>query len=184
MYRVKPIAFYVPTKHEYVRYGPWILDYRRDETTAYGSLTVNYGGKQNRSNYGKTTVVLDNDLNPWEFKSYGEIQNYIIEQNKNYLLTEYRLNRGQITCEDIPRFNIGHAIGRFSNISNIGINYDGDGGVKTTYTLSAFGVGETSKQQRETQKVYNRLRNIEERIQDDIPLITESDLNTLLGRKK
>jgi hypothetical protein len=28
------------------------------------------------------------------------------------------------------------------------------------------------------------LRNIEERIQDDIPLITESDLNTLLGRKK
>jgi uncharacterized protein YegJ (DUF2314 family) len=180
IHRIKLTSFYVPTQHESIRYGPWILDYRRDEQSLYGAVLINYGSIINRSNYGKTTILTDDSLNPWEFKSYGEIQNYVIEQNRNSLVTEHRTNRGQVVCEDIPRYNLGHQIGKFSNISSISIKY-GDGGVETTYSLTAFGIGDVSKQQREEQEIIKRIRNIETRTENlGVDLITKKDLATLL----
>ena len=164
--RIAPIAFYVPTIHSFVRYGPWMLDGR----------SVNL----NRSNYGITKINTSNDLNPWAFKSYGDVQNYILDQNKNTLMTEYRLNRGQVVAADIPRFNIGRKIGNFSNISGISVSYGADG-VSTTYTLTAFGAGNQIKGQRDQQKVSERIGNIEDDIAKIDQLITREELMELLN---
>jgi len=178
--RVRPTSFYIPTKHMYIRYGPWILDYRRNEENRYGSQLIANGDIENRSNYGGTQIKIDDKLNPWEFKSFGDVQNYILDQNQNSLMTEYRSNRGQIVTADIPRFNIGHKIGNFSNISSISISY-GIGGVSTTYSLTAFGVGENIKEEREKQKIYKRLRNIEKVIDTENAPLTEQEINDLIG---
>lgn len=149
--RVVPDYFFIPTVHSYARYGPWILD----------SNTVT----SNRSKYGTTIIDTDETLSPWQFRSYGDAQNYVLEQNKNALTTEYILNRGQVVAADIPRFNIGHRIGGFSNISSISIQY-GSRGVSTTYTLTAFGVGQYTKEQRDKQEYLKGIRNVENKLEN------------------
>jgi len=173
----------LPTIHEYARYGPWILDSRGSEDQPQVGHIVIREPKKNRSNYGITTISNDDTLSPWKYRSYGEVQNHLLNQNENALLTEHRMNRGQITVGDIPRFNIGHKIGEFSNISSISISY-GTGGVTTTYSLTSFGAGQKIKEQRREQKIIKRLRNVEKNVQGVSEILTRADLEKMLAAKR
>ena len=92
------------------------------------------------------------------------------------------MNRAQITCGDIPRFNYGHAVGNFANISSINITY-ATGGITTTYTLAAVGAGRKTKDNREKQQIIRRLRNVEENVKDAREWLTRDQFEELLGNK-
>jgi hypothetical protein len=149
--KIIPKYYYIPLRHEYERYGPWILDGRTNENS--------------RSRFGQTNCSTDNDLCPWEFKDTGEIQDYIEYQYGNCLTTEYRFNRGVVSCADIPRYNMGFAIGKFANISSININYGADG-ITTTYSFATVGASDRAKEERKTQQMYKMLKNVASDVRD------------------
>jgi len=168
-YTVKPDYVYIPTMHSYIRYGPWILDYRIGDNST-----------DNRSNYGTTPIVYDNNINPWEFNTYNDVNNYISKQYENSMMTQYQLNRGQIVTADIPRYNFGVKIGNFSNISSLSITW-GVGGVSTTYTLTAFGAGRVNRQLRDKEHLIHRLRNVEDKLNQPFDFMNQIDFFDIVG---
>jgi len=172
VFELVPDAFYIPTLHSYIKYGPWILDYRRNNSAS-----------ENRANFGVMTIEDNQDLNPWSFESYEDVNQFIIMQYENAVMTEYRMNRGQVSCGDIPRFNIGQKIGKYSNISSMSINY-AIGGITTTYTLTAFGAGKRVREERQTDHILNRMKNIEDKINLTFNFLNKEDYeNTVQGKE-
>lgn len=164
--------FYIPEVSRYVRYGPWILDYRNGVSAI-----------SNRSNYGKTEFVADQDLNPWTFKSYDKAAEYVLDQHKNAVSTLYELSRGQVTVADIPRYNYGYRIGKYANVTNLSINYSA-GGVSTTYTMTTFGAGLRTRERKEREHIIERLRNVEDNFGGHFNILNKEEVEDIVKRGK
>ncbi len=86
---------------------------------------------------GKMLVEQDNSLDPFNFGSFGFMDDAGQRKIKRMGTLQTEADTGSVVVEGIPEFTIGSSIGKNSTLTNIAVNF-GKEKITTTYTLQSF----------------------------------------------
>jgi len=149
-------SVYIPIIDRRDSYGPWTSD-----TLIPPQLRLP----------GKTRVVFDSSLTPWAYSYRGmsmddaiDIMNkiaYARIRTYTHRITEF--DTGELEVPGLPTVNLGTAIGRGTNITNISVSYD-IRGVTTVYKCNLY-TNELGRYQRYYQELIDKLKRDQARQQ-------------------
>ena len=115
---LQPTYAGIPCTSTRYRYGPWIAQFEEA---------------------GKAEVVADESLRPETFNSYGILQTQGLIQASVGLTPFTENESGQMEVVGAPESNIGERFAEYGPyVTNMKINIDVSGGVKTGYTFSTW----------------------------------------------
>lgn len=115
----QPNYAYIPTRSKTVRYGPAFPSDLDADTE------------------GRLEIIQDDGFAPWEFGSISAMQEAMQIKVDSASSKQRNVQTASIETEGYPLFNVGDALGKNSNITNITINFGTDG-LKTTYNMQSF----------------------------------------------
>jgi len=116
----QPVNVYIPTRSRYLRYGPI------------------FPSRINEIEFGRLEVIQDDGFAPWEFGSISLMALAMQAKVDNIASAQKELFSGTIAVESYPKYTLGQAVDRNSNISSISMTFSTDGGCTTTYQLQSY----------------------------------------------
>lgn len=159
---------WLPIMDRSVHYGPW------SNTTLRFSAVPSPGISE---------VDVDSSLVPWTFGTRGMLHATAMEQlttiatKKIDLLPKMSvINTGQLEVADIPRVNIGQAVGLGGSITEIFVRFD-QGGVTTRYSMNLYTKELGEFKRRKQREAEDRQEEEEKEPSEDFPT-TKDDMDS------
>lgn len=107
---------YIPIEFTNMNFGPW----------------AQFGERA-----GGLNLISDNDLAPWSFGNYTDLETAGGQSAVKAVATSDIIDSAEITNAGLPDYNLGDSLGTNSNITSISLQY-GQDGLTTSYSIKTF----------------------------------------------